>query len=239
VAAVEVDLLSAPGEPPVGVWQPFSVVAVAERVIAICDEHTCRVAVVAVDGRSGGGKTTVADTLVAHLPNAAVVRTDDVAWYESFFDWDGSLRMHVLVPVREGRSVRYRPAAWDRRDRAGAITVPCDTQFVVVEGCGAARQSLSDLIDCVIWVQSDQAEAERRGILHDGGTEAAARFWREWEAQEIPFYAADQPGPELTSSFAEHQDCCRPTPICSSRRFPVRSAVLNDSRHEWDSVFRG
>lgn len=189
---VELDLRLAPGEPRVAVWEPITAAALAEGVIAICGEQGSGAAVVAVDGRSGAGKTTLADLLLSHLPDATVVHTDDVAWYESFFDWDTLLREHVLVPLRDGQAVHYRPPAWRERGRSGAITV-LGSQFVIVEGCGAARQSVSAFVDCVIWVQSDQVEAERRGIVRDGGTEAAARFWREWEAQEIPFFTIDKP----------------------------------------------
>ena len=166
---------------------------VTERVVNVCGRRRAGTCVIAVDGRSGGGKTTVAETLFRHLPDAAVVHTDDVAWYESFFGWDGLLREHVLGPLRQGLAVAYRPPAWEGRGRAGAITVHAGAAFVIVEGCGAARCSLAPLLDCVVWVQSDHAEAERRGVLRDGGTAEAARFWREWEAQEIPFFAADQP----------------------------------------------
>lgn len=49
------------------------------------------------------------------------------------------------------------------------------------------------LLDAVVWVQSDTVEADRRGIERDGGDQAAAEFWHEWGAQELPFLAADRP----------------------------------------------
>ena len=191
--AFELQLRPAPGEPPVEAWDPIATAGLAQRVVAACGEPDNRPAVIAVDGRSGAGKTTVANTLQKQLVDAAVVHTDDVAWYESFFGWDGLLRDHVLRPARQGLPVSCRPPAWNRRARTGAITVPVGAAFVVIEGCGAARRSLSAFLDCAIWVQSDHAEAERRGLLRDGGTAEAARLWREWAAQEVPFFAADQP----------------------------------------------
>ena len=47
--------------------------------------------IVAIDGRSAGGKTTVARRLAAGHRNAALVSTDDVAWHHSFFGWDALL----------------------------------------------------------------------------------------------------------------------------------------------------
>jgi hypothetical protein len=89
--------------------------------------------------------------------------------------------------------VSYRPPAWDTRDRPGAIEVPAGTPLVVVEGVGAGRRSLGGLVDAGVWVQSDAAEARRRGIERDGGDQGAVDFWEQWNAEEIPFPAQDRP----------------------------------------------
>lgn len=168
------------GEPPAGPW----------RVIRAADVRLPRV--VALDGRSAAGKTTVAARLAATVPGAAVVHTDDVAWHHAFFDWADLLAEGVLEPVRAGRSVRFRPPAWDERDRPGAITVPAGCPLVLVEGVGAGRRALTPLLDAVLWVQSDHVLARARGIERDGGPEHEA-FWDEWDAEERPFLAADRP----------------------------------------------
>ena len=43
------------------------------------------------------------------------------------------------------------------------------------------------------WVQSDMAEAERRGIERDGGDTAAVSFWHLWMAEELSFMARQRP----------------------------------------------
>ena len=81
----------------------------------------------------------------------------------------------------------------DERGRAGAIEVPAGLELVLIEGVGAGQRALTPHLDAVVWVQSDFAEAERRGIARDiaegvnGDTEAAARFWHEWMAAELAF----------------------------------------------------
>jgi hypothetical protein len=71
--------------------------------------------------------------------------------------------------------------------------------LVIVEGVGAGRRELAHLLAAVVWVQSDRAEAERRGIARDvasgvnGGREAAIAFWDEWMAEELPFVARERP----------------------------------------------
>jgi len=156
-------------------------------------------AVVTVDGRSGGGKTTLATRLASGVAASAVLHTDDVAWQHWFSDWTDLLAEGVLEPQRRGYAVHYRPPAWDARDRSCAIEVPAGLDLLVVEGVGAGRRELATLVDAVVWVHSDLAEAERRGIARDlaleghGGPEETAAFWRRWMAQEVPFLEVHRP----------------------------------------------
>ena len=69
---------------------------------------------------------------------------------------------------------------------------------MIIEGAGAARRELMDLVDAVVWVQSDMAEAERRGIERDGGDAATVSFWHLWMAEELPFI-----GPTATVDTGE------------------------------------
>ncbi len=94
-----------------------------------------------MDGRSASGKSTLAERLHAAVPASAVVHTDDVAWYESFFGWDELLVAGVLEPLHRGRAACYRPPAWVRRGRSGALEISAGRALVVVEGVGAARLS--------------------------------------------------------------------------------------------------
>ena len=171
------------GEPVAGPWRAVSVAQVLDLL--------GRPRILAVDGRSGGGKTIVADRLAAAVPGAAVVRTDDVAWYHAFFDWADLLRDGVLEPVRRGAPVDYRPPEWDRRGREGAIVVPGGVPLVIVEGVGAGRGELAEYFDALVWVQADAVEARRRGLERDGPD--SADFWAEWQAAEDPFQAAQRP----------------------------------------------
>lgn len=182
-----------PGEPHAGPWRRVSADEVLAAVLPRPGASLGPVPVLAVDGRSAGGKTTVAEQLRAAVADAVVVHTDDVAWHHSFFDWVDLLRGGVLEPVHRGRlPVRYRPSAWDERSREGAIEVPATCRLLLVEGVGAGRRELADLVDALVWVQSDVDEARRRGIARDGG-EAAEDFWEEWDAEEVPFLADQSP----------------------------------------------
>ena len=145
---------------------------------------------IAVDGRSGAGKTTLAQRLAAARPGAAIVHTDDIAWFLARFDWVEEMRAGVLEPFRRGEPVAYRPPPWDERGRPGAVEVPAACELLVLEGVGAARAELADLVDVAIWVQSDRAVARERGIERDGGDVPG---WDEWQAEEVPFLERDRP----------------------------------------------
>lgn len=172
-----------PGEPAAGPWRAVPV----EEVLDLLG----RPRVLAVDGRSGGGKTTVAHRVAAAVPGASVLHTDDVAWYESFFDWAELMRDGILAPLRAGNDVRFRPPAWDARGREGAITADPASPLVIVEGVGIGRRELADHVDALLWVQTDADEARCRGLARDGAD--AADFWAEWQAAEDPFQAAQRP----------------------------------------------
>ena len=187
------------GEPAAGPWAAATSAELLRLLDAAAGLVGGRPRIVAVDGRSAGGKTTLAARLHAAVPASAVVHTDDVAWNESWFGWAPLLAHGVLEPVRHRAGVRFQPPSWPAHGRDGAIEVPAGLDLVIVEGVGASQRALSGLLDAAVWVQSDAAEAERRGIARDialgvnGDEDASIAFWHEWMAQEAPFLAADRP----------------------------------------------
>lgn len=180
-----------PEEPAASGWQVVPLGAVAETLMA--GAPAGQPWIVAVDGRSGAGKTTVAELLRGALPAASVVHIDDVAWGHSFFGWVDLLMTMILEPVRRGERVRFHPEAWSQRGREGFIDVPEHRRVVLIEGVGAGRRDLACAVDATIWVQSDAVKARLRGIARDGGDEAAESFWEEYAAAERPFLAHHRP----------------------------------------------
>ena len=152
-------------EPRVQGWRAVPIGAFADLVRRQVGAPAGRPPVLAVDGRSAGGKTTLAGRLAAAMPGAVVVHTDDVAWWHAAFDWVDLLVDGVLAPVRRGAAVSYRPPKWDERGRPGAIEVPAGASLVVVEGVGAGRRELTGLLDGVVWVRTDPDEAARRDAV--------------------------------------------------------------------------
>lgn len=194
-----------PGESDAGSWRVEPFTRFIGRLDAVMGRQRERPRFLAVDGRSAGGKTTIAQRLQDALPSAAVVHTDDIAWNHSFFEWTDILVQHVLEPLRAGADVSYRPDAWAAHGRAGGIDVGA-AELVIVEGVGSSQQALASRFDATIWVRSDFAEAERRGLIRDGGDAAAAAFWQEWMEAETPFLADDRPWERATVIVAGTPD---------------------------------
>lgn len=187
-------MIITPGiEPSAAPWQARAIRDVGADLVTMAGTPPNRPRIAAVDGRSGSGKSTFAARLAATVPGATVIHTDDVAWWESFFGWDQLMADGILRPVRRAQAVRYRPPAWDRRNRPGAIEVPAGSHLVIVEGVGASRRALAPLIDATVWVQSDLGAARHRGIQRDGATREAEEFWDEWDRAELPFLVEDRP----------------------------------------------
>lgn len=185
------------GEPDAGPWRVEWLSTVAAFLMRLGRRRNAGPGpvILAVDGRSSSGKTTLAGRLGVAVPGAVVVHTDDIAWWHSRFGWDDLLIAGVLIPARAGQPVSYRPPAWHGRHRQGAIEVPADCPLLVVEGVGAARQESASLTDVAVWVQADERETERRSLARVGrpGQSPTVQHLRDWMAEEVPFLAEQRP----------------------------------------------
>jgi hypothetical protein len=180
-------------EPEAGPWRAELLSTIIEAVTRRGPGRigSGRPVVLAVDGRSNNGKTTLAARIREAVPGATVVHTDDIAWKHSRFGWADLLTGGILAPVRQGQAVSYRPPRWDEHGRAGSIEVPAGCPLLVIEGDGAGRREVTHLIDALIWVQSDEREAGRRAVARAGkGWSAADEAG--WMAEEVPFNTAQR-----------------------------------------------
>jgi hypothetical protein len=194
------------GEPVAGPWRAAPLSTLIAVLVGAGGRPVGRPRIVAIDGRTGSGKTTLAERLRIAVADAEVVHTDDIAWAHSRFGWDDLMIQGVLDPLHRGQAVRYQPPAWPSHGRAGHIDVSAKASLVIVEGVGAARREVTDLLDAAVWVQSDFREAARRATQRNGGDAAAMEQTRDWMTEELPFLATDRPWERATIIVAGTPD---------------------------------
>lgn len=151
------------------------------------------VLVVAVDGPSGAGKTTLAEALAQalrdrrHAPE--LVHLDDlIPGWDGLAAAAGLLDTQVLAPLARGEDAAYRSWDW-HESRWGAMVSVSWTPLLVVEGCGSSVRPAGDRAAVRIWVEAPTAVRMARGIARD--REAYRRHWERWAAQERALFAAD------------------------------------------------
>jgi len=140
-----------------------------------------RTRVVAIDGRSGSGKTSLAARLRTEL-GAPVVTLEDL-----YGGWDGLshgvdlLVSEVLEPLSAGRAARvprynWVTAAWE----APWVLEP--PEVLIVEGVGAGARRAAAYASLLVWMESAASVRKKRALDRDG--ETFAPHWDTWAAQE-------------------------------------------------------
>lgn len=172
-----------------------AVPAIADRVVAVPPGITGRI-VVAIDGRSGAGKTDLAAALQAELRHreisVAIVHTDQLCP-----GWDGLDQVpervvtDVLAPLSVGRDARFRRWDWLADAPAASRTEVADTAVLIVEGVGSGAAAATAFVDLLIWVTAPTHQRHRRAMQRDGDTFRPQ--WDRWAAQEDVLLRQDQP----------------------------------------------
>lgn len=149
--------------------------------------------VVAIDGRSGTGKSTLAGALADRL-GARVIEGDDFyaggtgiegdppqSRAARCIDWQSQRR--VLSALRTGQAASYRAFDWDAFDGslAPVATVVAPARILILEGAYSARPELRDLLDLTILATVPQPVREARLVRREGEIGPWERQWHEAE----------------------------------------------------------
>jgi hypothetical protein len=172
-------------------WQPLPLHRLADRIEQLAGAD--RPAVIGMNGHSSSGKTTLGRQLVATLAGCAVLHTDDLAWHHGVFSWDRLLIDDVLPIVRSGATLSFRPPAWAARSRHGAIELPGDLHYLILEGVGATQASVRAELAVAIWVETDEPTRLARDAERVAAGEISAHSYAGWMAEENAYVTAHRP----------------------------------------------
>ncbi|WP_458112333.1 chorismate-binding protein [Arthrobacter sp. R1-13] len=148
--------------------------------------------IIAIDGRSGAGKTTIAIELAARLRahhKVSLFHLEDI-----YPGWNGLAAgveryiTTVLAPLRSGQAAEWVTWDWEKH-YDGDVRVTLPAEIVIVEGVGAASDAARPLLDAVVWAEAPDDERRARALSRDGSTYEP--YWDLWAAQEVEWLAAD------------------------------------------------
>ncbi|MBT2513666.1 aminodeoxychorismate synthase component I [Arthrobacter sp. ISL-30] len=148
--------------------------------------------IIAIDGRSGAGKTTLAIELAARLREhhkVSLFHLEDI-----YPGWNGLVTgveryiSTVLAPLRRGESAEWVSWDWDMH-YDGSLRVTQPAEIVIMEGVGAASAGARPMLDAVIWMEASDEDRRTRALHRDGSSYEP--YWDTWAVQEQEWLDAD------------------------------------------------
>ncbi|MFV0429244.1 MAG: 4-amino-4-deoxy-L-arabinose transferase [Arachnia sp.] len=164
--------------------------------LAAARRPTVGAAVVAIDGPSGAGKTTLAAALAEELESSTGVRPPTIATDDMCGGWDGlpqvpdALARGVLGPMAAGQPGCYRRFDWVAYGWApGQVIVP-PARWLIVEGVAAGARAGAAYLATIVWLEADRDVRRRRGL---GRPDAEfAVNWDRWAGHEARHFDAER-----------------------------------------------
>ena len=169
---------------------------------SIKSQQKAPVTLIAIDGHSAAGKSTLARSIANTLPTVSIVHTDDFyrvmdeseraqldapGGYEHYYDWQ-RLEAQVLAPLTARQVARYQKYDW-ATNQLGAWVAVQPHGVVLVEGCYSARPLFRSYYNLIILVDADAALRDQRQRQRADAPE----WWPRWDAAERYYMQTARP----------------------------------------------
>jgi uridine kinase len=149
------------------------------------------VKIVAIDGRGGAGKSTLAEKLAKEL-DAEIIHTDDFVGWNNLLEWWPRLIKEVIEPLQAGaKTLSYERGKWTPEHNPEPVKNQPVTPVIILEGVSSARQEFRPYLSYAIWVETPDDLCLKRGLERDG--QDALELWQKWIAQENEYIKRDDP----------------------------------------------
>lgn len=176
---------------------PSDFSSLTQTIASLLEAHPERPVLIALDGRCGSGKTTLAVQLAKQFPGSAVFHTDDYYlppaqripnWAETpCANMDLTrLREEVLVPAQAGAAVRSRAYSCREGAYLPEQCVP-PAPLYILEGSYSHHPILAGFYDLKVFVTCSKKEQARRLQAREG--KRYENFVRRWIPLEEAYFA--------------------------------------------------
>ncbi len=162
---------------------------------------------VALDGRSGTGKSTIAKHIAKKLNGKEIVSDDfwiggDNKYWDSLepkdradraIDWK-RIRTEVLEPLLAGKSAKWHPFNWQEGEGLAPHFITCEpTRLIVLDGAYSSRPELLDIIDIIVLVRVSDDQKRRNRLIKREGEEYMNDWHNRWDPAEIYYFNKIRP----------------------------------------------
>ncbi|HSN35598.1 MAG TPA: chorismate-binding protein [Arthrobacter sp.] len=184
--------------------------------------------IIAIDGRSGAGKTTLAIELAARLREhhkVSLFHLEDI-----YPGWNGLLAgieryaTTVLAPLHRGEPADW--VSWDwNAHYDGDVRTTQPAEIVLVEGVGAAAAAARPFLSAVVWTDSPEPDRRTRALARDG--DSYEPYWDQWAAQEQEWLDGDDVPAEADVRVLNLADGGAPADVLQALQYlPALAPVL-------------
>jgi uridine kinase len=166
-----------------------------------------RPVLVALDGRSGVGKSTIAAELAEQFDCVHIVSDNfwvggsDEEWSqrtpkqkaELAIDWR-RMRTEALLPLLAGGRAAWRSFDWQAGKGLAVESITAGpTKLILLDGAYSTRSELLDIIDLAVLITVSDDTERRARLINREGADYMATWHRDWDAAEDYYYTCIRP----------------------------------------------